>query len=123
MTIGNYEGLALSQRMTMALMTFMPCKRNVAALLMLLRGQFKTATRSSVEGLVKDLEKRGFLAVDHAHRIGQKNPVTVYRLIASDTVEERVIELHREKREMATDILGGTGSAALSPETLMKLFG
>ena len=49
--------------------------------------------------------------------------MTVYRLIASDTVEERVIELHHEKREMATDILGGTGSAALSPETLMKLFG
>ena len=61
-------------------------------------------------------------AADRAHRIGQRNPVTVYRLIAADTVEERVLELHREKKELARDVLDGTGSSALSPETLMKLF-
>ncbi|MBQ7190669.1 MAG: DEAD/DEAH box helicase [Kiritimatiellae bacterium] len=61
-------------------------------------------------------------AADRAHRIGQKNPVTVYRLIASDTVEERVLDLHREKKEIAEDVLGGTASTALTPDELMKLF-
>ncbi|MGN0844705.1 MAG: DEAD/DEAH box helicase [Kiritimatiellia bacterium] len=61
-------------------------------------------------------------AADRAHRIGQRNPVTVYRLIAADTVEERVLELHREKKDLARDILDGTGSTALTPEVLMKLF-
>ena len=62
-------------------------------------------------------------AADRAHRIGQRNPVTVYRLIASDTVEERVLELHKEKKQIAEDMLDGTGSAALSPAQLMGLFG
>lgn len=61
-------------------------------------------------------------AADRAHRIGQRNPVTVYRLIAADTVEERVLELHREKKELARDVLDGTGSSALTPEALLKLF-
>ena len=61
-------------------------------------------------------------AADRVHRIGQKNPVTVYRLIASNTVEERVIELHREKKALAEDVLGEAGSAALTPEQLMGLF-
>ncbi|MBO7684423.1 MAG: DEAD/DEAH box helicase, partial [Kiritimatiellae bacterium] len=62
-------------------------------------------------------------AADRAHRIGQKNPVTVYRLIAEDTVEERVLELHKEKKALAEDVLGDAGSAALTPEQLMGLFG
>ena len=62
-------------------------------------------------------------AADRAHRIGQRNPVTVYRLIASDTVEERVLELHKEKKQIAEDMLDGTGSDALSPAQLMGLFG
>ena len=57
------------------------------------------------------------------HRIGQKNPVTIYRLIAAKTVEERVLELHAEKKAIAADILDGTGKSALTPEALMKLFG
>ena len=61
-------------------------------------------------------------AADRAHRIGQKNPVTVYRLIASKTVEERVLELHEEKRRIADDVLEGTSSTRLTPEALMRLF-
>ncbi len=61
-------------------------------------------------------------AADRVHRIGQKNPVTVYRLIASDTVEERVIDLHREKQAMVEDVLDGASSAALTPDQLMSLF-
>ena len=61
-------------------------------------------------------------AADRVHRIGQKNPVTVYRLIAADTVEERVVELHREKKAIAEDVLEDASATALSPEQLMSLF-
>lgn len=61
-------------------------------------------------------------AADRAHRIGQKNPVTVYRLIAAKTVEERVLELHDEKRRIAEDVLEGAGATRLTPEALMRLF-
>lgn len=61
-------------------------------------------------------------ATDRVHRIGQKNPVTVYRLIASGTVEERVIELHREKNAIAEDVLDGAAATAFTPDELMKLF-
>jgi superfamily II DNA or RNA helicase len=40
-------------------------------------------------------------AFDRAHRIGQEKPVFVYRLVAADTVEERILDLQREKRELA----------------------
>ena len=62
-------------------------------------------------------------AADRVHRIGQKNPVTVYRLIASDTVEEKVLELHAEKKQIAEDVLDGAQDSALTPEKLMSLFG
>jgi superfamily II DNA or RNA helicase len=45
-------------------------------------------------------------AVDRAHRIGQMRPVFAYRLIARDTVEEKVIELQQSKRELAAAIIG-----------------
>ena len=46
-------------------------------------------------------------ASDRAHRIGQLRPVTVYRLVAKDTVEEKILALHRQKRELAQDLLEG----------------
>lgn len=60
-------------------------------------------------------------AADRAHRIGQSRPVTIYRLIARDTVEERVLALHKEKRNLAADMLDGTGSSHLNSEMLMGL--
>jgi SNF2 family DNA or RNA helicase len=44
-------------------------------------------------------------AVDRAHRIGQDKHVFAYRLIARDTVEEKVAELQQTKRELADAIL------------------
>ena len=44
-------------------------------------------------------------AIDRAHRIGQTRPVFAYRLIARDTVEEKVLELQQTKRELADAIL------------------
>ncbi|HEV8148289.1 MAG TPA: DEAD/DEAH box helicase [Bryobacteraceae bacterium] len=49
-------------------------------------------------------------AIDRAHRIGQTRPVFAYRLIARDTVEEKVLELQKTKRDLADAILGGDSS-------------
>ena len=47
-------------------------------------------------------------ASDRAHRLGQIRPVTVYRLIARESVEEKVVCLHGHKRKMAYDLLEGS---------------
>ena len=46
-------------------------------------------------------------ASDRAHRIGQERPVTVYRLVATDTIEERILKLHATKRDLADGLLAG----------------
>lgn len=46
-------------------------------------------------------------ATDRAHRIGQTRPVTVYRILARNTIEEKVLRLHGHKRDLARDILSG----------------
>jgi superfamily II DNA or RNA helicase len=45
-------------------------------------------------------------ASDRAHRIGQGRPVTVVKLVAQDTIEERVLALHEHKRRLASLVLG-----------------
>ncbi|MER2559115.1 MAG: DEAD/DEAH box helicase [Myxococcaceae bacterium] len=50
-------------------------------------------------------------ASDRAHRIGQTKPVTVYRLIAEGTVEQQILSLHRDKRELADALLEGADLA------------
>jgi len=49
-------------------------------------------------------------AVDRAHRIGQTRQVFSYRLIAKDTVEEKVLELQATKRDLADAILSADNS-------------
>jgi SNF2 family DNA or RNA helicase len=44
-------------------------------------------------------------ASDRAHRIGQDRPVTVYRIVAKDTIEEKIVELHAWKRDLAESLL------------------
>ncbi len=62
-------------------------------------------------------------ASDRAHRIGQTHPVTVYRLVAQNTIEEKIIALHREKRDLAEELLeGGDISGKISAEELLALF-
>jgi superfamily II DNA or RNA helicase len=48
-------------------------------------------------------------AIDRTHRIGQTKPVFAYRLIARDTVEEKVVALQQTKRELADAILSADG--------------
>ncbi|MGG6315832.1 DEAD/DEAH box helicase [Stenotrophomonas geniculata] len=50
-------------------------------------------------------------ASDRAHRIGQQQPVFVYRLIAAGSIEERIAELQERKAMLAESILEGGGSA------------
>ena len=61
-------------------------------------------------------------ASDRAHRIGQTRPVTIYKLVGEDTIEERILEMHGEKRELATQLLAGTeASTSLSIDQLREL--
>lgn len=62
-------------------------------------------------------------AADRAHRIGQQQVVTVYKLVAKNTLEERIIALQEKKRELASQVLGGESieKASFSKEELLKL--
>ncbi|PIE59545.1 MAG: helicase [Desulfobulbus propionicus] len=61
-------------------------------------------------------------AADRAHRIGQKRPVTVYRLVTANTIEEKIVRLHQEKRDLANSLLEGADvSARISAEELLEL--
>jgi SNF2 family DNA or RNA helicase len=63
-------------------------------------------------------------ATDRAHRIGQTKPVFVYKLIAADTVEERIIELQDKKGRLAAATLdAGAAVGSLTAEDLDYLFG
>ncbi|MCU4675215.1 DEAD/DEAH box helicase [Catenovulum sp. 2E275] len=50
-------------------------------------------------------------ASDRAHRMGQQRPVTIYRLIAQNTIEEKILSLHQQKRDLADKLLAGSDTA------------
>ena len=56
-------------------------------------------------------------AMGRAHRIGQSRPVTVYRLVAKGTLEERIVELHHDKRALADGVLAESGESVALPST------
>jgi SNF2 family DNA or RNA helicase len=61
-------------------------------------------------------------AADRAHRIGQDKPVLVHRLIASDTVEERILALQERKRKLAQVAVGdASGAHAITRAELLAL--
>lgn len=61
-------------------------------------------------------------ASDRAHRMGQQRPVTIYRLVAKDTIEEQIIALHAEKRDLADSLLeGGDATAKMDTAALLRL--
>lgn len=64
-------------------------------------------------------------ATDRAHRIGQENVVNVYRLVAKGTIEENIIRLQDQKRQLADSILSGDGmsSGTFDKEELLELLG
>jgi SNF2 family DNA or RNA helicase len=61
-------------------------------------------------------------AADRAHRIGQDRPVMVYRMVAKDTVEERIFALQGKKRALADVALGDANHAGgITREELLAL--
>ncbi len=61
-------------------------------------------------------------ASDRAHRIGQQRPVTIYRLVASNTIEEKIVKLHSKKRDLADNLLEGSEmSGTMSVDTMLQL--
>jgi SNF2 family DNA or RNA helicase len=63
-------------------------------------------------------------AVDRAHRIGQRRPVMVYRLVSAGTVEEKVMELKARKAALFAKVVdgGGPASGAIGPDDVRALF-
>jgi SNF2 family DNA or RNA helicase len=62
-------------------------------------------------------------ATDRAHRIGQQRTVSVYKVIAKGTIEERIVDLQERKSELAHTLLAGSGAslAKLSTDDLIAL--
>jgi SNF2 family DNA or RNA helicase len=63
-------------------------------------------------------------ASDRAHRIGQNKVVTVYRLVAADTIEEKILELKQKKKDLVASVLSEDvgGEKKLTREDLDELF-
>ncbi|HMS90560.1 MAG TPA: hypothetical protein PKE56_19085, partial [Acidimicrobiales bacterium] len=51
-------------------------------------------------------------AIDRTHRIGQVNPVVVYRYVAQRTIEEKVMELKARKAALFNDVIDADGALA-----------
>ena len=60
-------------------------------------------------------------ATDRAHRIGQQNVVTSIKLIARDTVEERVLEMQAKKKILSMELLNPESITGLSTEIIGEL--
>jgi SNF2 family DNA or RNA helicase len=61
-------------------------------------------------------------ATDRAHRIGQQQAVTVLRMVARDTIEEQILAMHENKRELVASVLSGTDRAGkLSTAEMVEL--
>ncbi len=61
-------------------------------------------------------------ASDRAHRIGQTRTVTIYRMIMEGSIEEKMVQLHQSKRDLANDVLEGADmTGKLSDEELIAL--
>lgn len=64
-------------------------------------------------------------ATDRTHRIGQTRAVTVQKIIAKGTIEERILHLQQSKAELADQVIGASGIslAGLTQEDLFELLG
>ncbi|MDU5262104.1 MAG: DEAD/DEAH box helicase, partial [Clostridium celatum] len=66
-------------------------------------------------------------ATDRAHRIGQKNIVEVIKLVAKDTIEEKIIQLQEDKREIINSVMSDNSLninniSKLTNEEILDLF-
>ena len=63
-------------------------------------------------------------AIDRCYRIGQKNKVMAYRIICKDTLEEKILNMQEQKRELADGLVsaGGGPLHAMSQHDIIELF-
>jgi SNF2 family DNA or RNA helicase len=63
-------------------------------------------------------------ATDRAHRIGQDKPIFVYKLIAANSVEQKIMDMQKKKGDLAAMMLDGAdaGWKALTSDDLVSLF-
>ncbi|MDU2658050.1 MAG: C-terminal helicase domain-containing protein, partial [Clostridium perfringens] len=66
-------------------------------------------------------------ATDRAHRFGQENKVEVIKLVAKDTIEEKIVLMQEDKRELIQSLMDGKtmdgkGLKRLTEEEISKLF-
>jgi SNF2 family DNA or RNA helicase len=63
-------------------------------------------------------------AIDRAYRIGQKSHVFSYKFITKNTIEEKILQLQKRKKTLATDFIpeGGKATLDLDQEDLKELF-
>ena len=61
-------------------------------------------------------------ASDRAHRIGQTRPVTIYRLVSENTIEQKIVKLHQHKRELADSLLEGSDmSGSMNADQMLEM--
>jgi len=61
-------------------------------------------------------------ASDRAHRMGQQRPVTIYRFVMKDTIEDKIVDLHKHKRDLANSLLEGSEmSGKMSVNAMLNL--
>lgn len=63
-------------------------------------------------------------AMDRAHRIGQENPVFVYKMIAENSIEEKILELQESKKKLVEDVITDeeTGVKSIDEKTIKEIF-
>lgn len=64
-------------------------------------------------------------ATDRSHRIGQAKPVFIYKLIAENTVEAKILELQKQKQQLASELLDetpGENLSAFTEQDILELF-
>lgn len=66
-------------------------------------------------------------AIDRVHRLGQQKQVSVHRLVIANSIEDRILELQEQKKQLADGVLeggviGNRRRQGLSLQDLMKLF-
>ena len=60
-------------------------------------------------------------AADRSYRIGQENPVVVHRLVASDTIEGRILALQGRKRALLSEAIGDSSEISLSRQDILEI--
>lgn len=125
----RYDGSMSGKNRDQALKTFMDSPDVQIMLVSLLAGNAGLNLTAATNVIILEPFWNPFIeeqAIDRAHRIGQKNEVTVHRILIQGTVEDRIRALQEKKQELVDAALseeGAKGVSNLSVSELKGLFG